>query len=94
MTSSIDAQNKSARCLLKWFSESLKNQRVTEVLKTRVKSIRCTGDSERFHMEMVVDGGYAKKILEMNMDRLRSSLREGFREQASVELEEISVVLG
>lgn len=94
MTSSIDAKNKNARCLLKWISESLKNERVTEVLKTRVKAIRCTGDSEKFRLELVVDGGYAKKILEMNMDRLRSSLQDGFREQASVELEEISVVLG
>lgn len=92
MNSHIQATNPSARCLLKWMAGSVNRTKVTEVLKERVTRIECEGDSSSFEMRLVVNGGYAKRILELSYGELETRLANGFQEQSGIEMKKLSFV--
>lgn len=89
MTSHIDAKNASARCLLKWLAEGCKTQKVTDVLKSRVTAIHTKGDESGFSLKLVVNGEYARKILEMKRKLIEDLLKQGYKDQAGLNLTEV-----
>jgi shikimate kinase len=84
MKASILATNPSARCWLKWLSEQINNQKVTECLKGRVKTIITEKSEGGICVRLQVNGEYARKILEMKGTAILSALQAGYAEQAGV----------
>jgi len=84
MKSSILATNPSARAWLKWLAGQIDNQKVTECLKNRVRSIITEAVDDGIAVKLQVNGEYARKILKMKEGSILTALQSGYDEQAGV----------
>lgn len=78
----MNATNKSVRSWLRWLSEQVNDDKVTEVLKERVTAVDTEGEVTGFTVKLTVNGAYAAKILTMKHQALLDALRGGYAEQA------------
>jgi hypothetical protein len=89
MNSHIDAKNPSARALLKWISDAVKQPSISEALRKGVTRVECEGTSDGFSMRMVVKDESTAKEMDLHKPKILSELQRGFREQGGTNLKEI-----